>query len=301
MHQLTVYKSPAPKIRLGRANDGGYVIADLPGGYDHLITGGVGAHIDFELALLAAHPTLRGDLYDGTVPGLPVAHERLTFHRQNLGKERSAELTDLHEEMMAYCDLFVKIDIEGHEFRLLPRLIAQGDMRRIKQLVLEVHTPADMARDPHWYAGLHDVSPALMQDTLAALTQTHVLVHLHANNNCPVHYSQLVPCPNVFECTYVRRDCFSRFELSDEAIPSPLDMPCDAQAPEIYLRGYPYNTLDAQDYTAAFRDSVVREVLQARKSLMQVAVEHRVHPGQIMRWAEAHFLAEARAVAIAHG
>ena len=285
MHQLTVYKSPARKIRLGQDHDGGYVVADLPGDYDHLVSGGVGRYISFELQLLAAHPALRGDIFDGTVQALPEAHERLVFHRKNLGKSRTAEMTDLHAELSPYHNVFMKMDIEGHEFRLLPQMIAQGDMQRIKQLVLEVHTPADIARDPHWYPGLRDVSHPFMLEMLSALNQTHVLIHLHANNNCPVHFAHLVPCPNVFECTYVRRDCFTTdITLNDEPLPSPLDQACAADAPDIYLRGYPYNTLDAEDYTPAFRARVVREVFEARKSLLAVAIESRVHPGLIVRW-----------------
>jgi hypothetical protein len=38
---LTVYKSPFPKIRLGKDFDGGYIIADIPNvNYSILIAGG---------------------------------------------------------------------------------------------------------------------------------------------------------------------------------------------------------------------------------------------------------------------
>ena len=269
---------------MGQSSDGGYVIAELPGTYDRLLSGGVGQNIDFERALLDAHPALQGDAFDGTVQGLPVAHERLTFHRQNLGNAATTGVNTWREAMLPYHDLFVKLDIEGHEFRLLPEIIAGGCMPRIKQLVLEIHTPADLRRAPQQYPGVGDVSHEFMFNLLAALNETHVLVHLHAVNFAPVHFVHSVPCPNVFECTYIRREFVQRFELNDSVLPTPLDKTSHGEAMDIYLRGYPYSTLDELDFTEAFKQRVAKDVLDGRKSLAAIAIENRLHPGLILRW-----------------
>jgi hypothetical protein len=43
---LTVYKSPYEKKRIGRANDGGYVICDIPNiEYSILLAGGIESDI----------------------------------------------------------------------------------------------------------------------------------------------------------------------------------------------------------------------------------------------------------------
>ena len=46
MDSLKVYKSNFEKIRIGSANDGGYIIADLPNNYDCFISCGVSDDIN---------------------------------------------------------------------------------------------------------------------------------------------------------------------------------------------------------------------------------------------------------------
>ena len=53
-------------------------------------------------------------------------------------------MTNLLEYMEKYNDIFMKIDIEGHEFRVMPIIINNNYMNKIKQLVIEIHTPADI-------------------------------------------------------------------------------------------------------------------------------------------------------------
>ena len=52
MEQLIVYSSSFPKKRVGRNNDGGYVITLLPETYDLFISGGISNDISFENHLL---------------------------------------------------------------------------------------------------------------------------------------------------------------------------------------------------------------------------------------------------------
>ena len=52
MDNLILYNSPFLKQRIGKLNDGGYVIAILPDKYDLLISGGISNDISFEENLL---------------------------------------------------------------------------------------------------------------------------------------------------------------------------------------------------------------------------------------------------------
>ena len=46
---LTVYKSPFPKVRLGKDYDGGYIIVEIPDvKYSILLAGGISYDISFE-------------------------------------------------------------------------------------------------------------------------------------------------------------------------------------------------------------------------------------------------------------
>ena len=57
--------------RVGRHNDGGYVVARLPGSYDAMVSAGIGDDASFEAAMLERHPDLRCTAFDGTIPELP--------------------------------------------------------------------------------------------------------------------------------------------------------------------------------------------------------------------------------------
>jgi hypothetical protein len=65
---LTVYKSPYEKKRVGRANDGGYVLCDIPNiEYSILLAGGIECDISFEEDFLNKYPNTICNAYDGTI------------------------------------------------------------------------------------------------------------------------------------------------------------------------------------------------------------------------------------------
>ena len=73
---LRVYQPHYHKRRVGKSNDGGYVICDMEGGYDMFISGGIDTDISFEVNFLKLHPNLTCHAFDGSVKGLP---EHLSF------------------------------------------------------------------------------------------------------------------------------------------------------------------------------------------------------------------------------
>ena len=89
MDDFLVYKSTYEKIRVGKDNDGGYVIANLPGEYDMLISGGISGDISFEQHFLDRYKNIsRCYAFDGTVAKLPHPDDRITFIKKNLGTNR---------------------------------------------------------------------------------------------------------------------------------------------------------------------------------------------------------------------
>merc|ERR1712039_883202 len=102
------------------------------------------------------------------------------------------------------------------EFKWLLSL-STAEIQKFKQIALEIHLP--FTKDK-WVA-------------LQRLTETHHLVHLHANNffvlepgrmfrKC-VETSSGQHVPFVFEATYVRKTELGDVSKSREAIPGPLD------------------------------------------------------------------------------
>jgi len=248
MEHLIVYESPYPKMRVGRDADGGYVVCKYPSPesetYDRIISGGVGSDISFEYHLLNLFNNIGMDLFDGTVKPeqLQGIDSRINFTCKNLGKHNDESTTNLKDAMEPYSDIFLKMDIEGHEFRILPVMIENGSISKVKQLVIEFHSPADIHMFPDYFKGLSDINNEIMFDTLQKLNKTHRLVHLHGNNGCKMQMIDGIKLPHVFECTYVRITPDVQFEKSSSPIPSIWDRPNVHHNPEIQLSGFPYNT-----------------------------------------------------------
>lgn len=124
--------------------------------------------------------------------------------------ERSVSLDDV---VRAAPDgaLFLKIDIEGSEYRLLDDLVRHAG--RTSGLVIEMHD-----------CDLHlDRIRSFLEDYPLRL------VHVHANNFAPVHPD--TGLPRVLELTFSRHGSLAR----SCTLPHPLDMPNDRYRPDVLL------------------------------------------------------------------
>ena len=235
---LTVYAPASHKCRVGSNGDGGYVI--VPGlCYDALFSAGISDNVDFEIDFMDSNGgALQCHAFDGTVEGLPSRgrdDRRIVFHKKNIGPVNGAGVTNLHEEIAPFKDVFLKMDIETFEFRWIHSL-TKSQLLKFKQIVLEIHFPFTI----HSHAGLDVQIPVCgKMDALRKLSATHHLVHLHGNNCCGTTLYEGVVVPNVFECTYVRKDAVAAAGLSIEAVPGPLDFK-NTSAEEIVLRHRPF-------------------------------------------------------------
>jgi len=111
MEGLVVYVPPQPMRRVGKDNDGGYLICDLPGSYDLFISGGISNDISFESHFCSLFPETHCFAFDGTIDKLPVPDSRITFVKKNLGKFETLQMTTLRSYMEGYNDIFLKMDI----------------------------------------------------------------------------------------------------------------------------------------------------------------------------------------------
>lgn len=246
MNNLIVYKAPFSKSRIGGPYDGGYVTVNLPGEYDLFISGGIGNNISFERDLLNIYPNLICYAFDGTINSLPVRNPTLwrnrniKFIKKNLGNINNTNTTNLCEYIKNSNDIFMKIDIEGHEFRLMPTLIENNYMNKIKQLVIEIHSPADIQLYPDYFEGLSDIKNKQMFDLLQKINNTHTLVHFHANNGCKMTSIDGINIPHVFELTYIQNKFITEKIRNNETLPTALDRPNIPSREDYILQGYPY-------------------------------------------------------------
>jgi len=241
MDSLIVYKTEFDKGRVGRLMDGGYVINRLPGNYDILISGGIGNDISFEKDFLLKHPGTKCMAFDGT-SSLDINEndiDNIELIKKNIGNTNNDLLTNLHNEIEPYNDIFFKLDIEGHEFRVLPTF-SNVQMNKFKQIVLEVHTPFDIEKYPEYFKGLSDIKFKHLFEMLEKINETHTLVHFHGNNGCLMNFVDKLPLPHVFEVTYVRNDFINKKEKNDIPFPTNLDCPNVSDKEQYKLDGFPY-------------------------------------------------------------
>lgn len=225
IHSLQVYKINN-KIRIGRNHDGGYVIAD---GYDYDLLIGCGIKDDdsFEHDFLKKYQNINCLAFDGSVNSIPHTHDRINFFKKFISYKNDNNYTNLHNEINDYNNIFLKMDIEGGEYAWFYTLSHQ-QINKFKQIVIEIHFPFEEVK---WFI-------------LDKLASTHYLIHFHGNNCRKTRKINNIEIPDVFECTYIRKDLFNnQLELNEQPIPSSLDMTNHNKKPEIELSGYPYSTI----------------------------------------------------------
>ena len=219
---LRVYKSEFPKERIGRNNDGGYVICNIPNiTYDVLIAGGIEYDSSFEDQFLDKFPNLECYAFDGTIINSPSNHSRFHWTKKNIGSNETINVTNLHDLINSHKSCFVKMDIEGYEVAWLESL-SLSQLQNISQLVIEFHKPFTQRES----------------NIFKKLNQVFALVHLHANN----YISQLHNgIPYYFECTYVNKKFLTRsLEFNTDPLPSRIDQPNIPSNPETSLNFEPY-------------------------------------------------------------
>jgi len=201
--QLTVYKSPHPKERLGINN--GFVICDIPRiQYDVVVSAGYNGNSSFEEAFLQKYSDCRAYVVDGVT--LPAFLDNTISIQKSIGYYENDRETNLHRILNgSYNNIFVKVDANGAELPWIKSLTVPH-LNKIAQLVVKFNYPFSD------------------YDVFDALKLTHTLVHF-----CPVETAgnrkhMGVTMPNIFVCTYIHKKHYNCApELNTDPIPAPID------------------------------------------------------------------------------
>jgi len=225
------------KIRLGTKQDAGYVIMKDQT-YDLLLSCGIGNDISFEKSFKELYPDIKTYLFDFS----ENAHDYYKSQNQLLSNteyvkkkiysNNSKTDTNLSEYVSDYHDIFLKMDIEGGEFYWNDSL-NENFLSKFKQIVIEIHL----------FFKINSICKSLDQkwDLISKLSKTHYLIHIHANNVKGVRNINNVNIPEVFECTYVRRDVFKKPLLRNaQRLPCDLDYPNVCDKKDIDLNYHPF-------------------------------------------------------------
>lgn len=209
--------------RIGRQDDGGYVVLDdlRPG--QPIYSLGIGSDVSFDLDLAErGHDVF---MYDHTVDGPPVAHPRFHFQKRAIDKGSGSLQSIIAENgHTGRDDLFMKMDIEHAEYEVVPAT-PPTVLEQFKQIVLELHWITDVTQE-HLY-------PSIIA-TLRALRRSHHAVHIHANNYGETREVGGIPLPGCIELTLVRiRDY--KFKRSWQYFPTRIDWPNNPEKPDIRI------------------------------------------------------------------
>lgn len=214
-------------VRVGGPNDGGYVMAD-----DFHSVGaisiGVGPDVSWDQDI--ARRGIPVAMFDPTIRRLPASVENSRFYRIGVSgvsvDPRFRPLSELNRlaGFPEHGDLLLKMDVEGAEWGTLDAL-SSTELQRFRQIVIELHGLSGL---------LNELTGEQIVRVLAALHESHIPIHVHANN-----YSRLVRFdnywfPDAIEVTYLRRD-ISGEDLRLAHLPSELDAPCDPRVSDIGL------------------------------------------------------------------
>ena len=129
------------KVRIGGDADGGYVMPSLARKTNAVVSIGIGDQVSFDAELADLGATVLQ--FDHTIPGAPLAHERLRFHHQGWGPHDEGPLLSLHT-MMQGIDWpqarhpVLKFDTEGAEWDALAATSSE-DLARFDVIAGEFH------------------------------------------------------------------------------------------------------------------------------------------------------------------
>ena len=221
-------------VRLGKHNDGGYLMVDNfqgSGGSAIAYSFGINDDVSWDAAMAARGYDIF--MYDPTIDALPATNEHFRFFKQGIaGFEFPNHFLNTLENFIklnGHADrdnMILKMDVEGAEWSFLatvsPELLNQFD-----QLVFEFH---DL---------IADKDQSVMNATLACLNKInrkHSLVHAHANNcDSFIILDDKILVPNVLELTYVKTANYTLADDEEIFLPKPFDEPNNPYRNEIPL------------------------------------------------------------------
>ena len=219
------------KIRCGCLYDGGYVIAELDGGYDCYISAGISIEESFSRDFINKYDMNEYNCFgfDGTINSYPYEYtNKISFIKKNINSFNDDNNCNLSYLINKYNNIFLKMDIEGSEYPWLFSIDEQ-DLNKFKQIVIEFHG----ITNDSWGCNYRE-----KMDCINKLLKTHYIIHAHGNNFSHICNN----FPDVIELTFVNKKLFDNEPvLNTQPLPiTHLDYPNNPHNWEIQLNFYPF-------------------------------------------------------------
>ena len=214
-------------VRMGNANDGGYVMLDdFSGGEKTAYSFGISNDVTWDAAI--ADLGYKVFMYDPTISALPYESPSFFFFKigiadtfEAVGKQYDtlAHLIEMNEHSEKK-HMVLKMDVEGAEYGFL-EMTASAVLKRFNQMVFEFHNVLS--------------DPVKLLKALEKISITHELIHVHANNYGRVCYIDGMVFPDTYELTFANKDKYSFENADDVILPIAIDAPCRKEVCEIGL------------------------------------------------------------------
>jgi hypothetical protein len=228
---LKPYDVDVPKVRVGAARDGGYVMAQLESGSD-LLSFGIANDVRFEKEM--AMKKHRCFMYDHTIDILPDRHDNFNFFRRGICGvgQQTHELLTLEDNMRTLNlseRLLLKIDVEGAEWGVFST-VPDEILCRFDQIVGEFH----------WLFELeNELFRTTFCEAMTRLNRYFTLFHVHANNCRRVDFVKGFPVADVLELSFVNTSLIRR-RPSQTVYPTTLDLANNHAVCDHALLFYPF-------------------------------------------------------------
>ena len=217
VHTIRPVKTKFNLIRIGGANDGGYLVPNDLSDITACFSPGVADTATFEEDLQVCG--IGSHLADASVDGPPKGITPLSFTKKFLGGindeiNMTLDRWLLKEKCNTSKDLILQMDIEGAEYVTIVAT-PTPTLMRFRIIVLEVHNA---------HAWFNPISWDIVNTFFKKLTSHHHVVHIHPNNNCSFFSVDNFLVPDTFEITLLRKDRSEAIGYV-ESFPHPLDAP----------------------------------------------------------------------------
>ena len=211
-------------VRLGRDEDGGYIMAKPFSSKKIAYSIGIADDVTWDRELAKYGYEIYQ--YDHTINRLPETNRHFHFQRIGISGKNENNKNKLSKMLIdnghknTY-GMILKMDVEGCEWDVLDTL-EDDTLIHFDQIIIELHD-------------LHNITKSKkIINGILKLTLNHSVVHIHGNNWGPVSYCNNLITPNILEVTLFIND---KISLKDGVtnLPREIDIPCVSDRPEIFL------------------------------------------------------------------
>lgn len=217
--------------RIGKENDGGYVMLDDFASKDKIAYSfGISDDVSWDKDMVKRGFSVFQ--YDHTIDALPENNNSFFFNKKGVADsyEKKDDLEPLENFIKANGhvekkNMILKMDVEGAEWGAID-ITPMSVLNQFSQVVMELHDLLDVNKQKR------------VIKVLKKLTNGFIVAHIHANNFSDVVCIDGIPYPDALEVLLLNKACYKQQTTNNkqQVSFSALDNPCCKQYQEVFLR-----------------------------------------------------------------